>query len=165
MGAFAICAPCATGECSGCHHAVRTAGGGSKLCGCTHGGPSLARTSDPRPVNAPDGIVGGAPDQFGTTMIDTTNAVLVDDLTVATCENPSDGRVMVALLLGGRVNRTPDPVSVLAIINADGAAAVVTEITGLAARMGPVFEQEFRDALGVRLAAADLWPATPEGAG
>lgn len=157
-----VCSPCALGRCDDCPGRVHS-GRTTKRCACRHGAVRpLVRTSDPRGVG--DGaIIGGGPHEQGTSLLDARHAVLVDQSTFAKVDNPSDGRTVIAMLLEGRVNQTPDRTSILYLLNGDGAAALVTELVGLAARMGPEFEADFRAALDRRMATEDLWPAVPAG--
>lgn len=156
--AIYVCVPCATGACADCVGRV-VRGRVTKRCACRHDTtPRLARTADPRAL--PGAIVGpGGPRDEGAVLIDTRHAVLVDHSTVAVVDNPSDGRHLMAVLLEGKINRTEDRSAVLHLINGDGAAALVSQIVGLAARIGPAFEAEFRASLDARMAAEDLWPA------
>lgn len=147
-----ICSKCALGHCDECKGSSRS----QRRCCCRHG-RVLPRTDDPRGLGGAIVTTGG-PNDEGTSLIDASRGLLVDDMSVARVDNPSDGRTVVALLLEGRVNRSADRASVLALLNGDGVAAIVTELMGLAARMGPDFELEFREALDRRLATADLWP-------
>lgn len=65
--------------------------------------------------------------------MDTTNAVLLDNLTVAVMHGKQAGDVFT-LLLEGRINRSPDRTRVLYMFDADGLAALVTEATACVAR-------------------------------
>lgn len=95
----------------------------------------------------------GGPHDRGAVVIDTRNAVLLEATDVAMVDNRSDGRRIAALLLSGRVNRSPDATSVLYLLNADGAAAIVSEIIALAGREGGEWAAEFQTALTERMEA------------
>lgn len=92
----------------------------------------------------------GGPHDRGQTVIDTRNAVLLETTTVVKADNPSDGRAFMAMQLEGRVNQTSDRASVLYLFDEDGAAAIVTELFGLAQRGG--FGSEFVEQVTRRLA-------------
>jgi hypothetical protein len=171
MPAIAVSPACSSGRCDECRGTVH-AGRVSVPCACPHHAPRsvqraldragvnpsrVLRTSDPRQAG---GVMVAVGSGRGETVLDTTQAVLVDDLEV--CElATNDGRVAMAAFLEGRVNHTDDRVGVLYLLEADGAAAFVSEIVGLAARMGPEFESAFLARLGERAANPDLWPAVP----
>jgi hypothetical protein len=94
--------------------------------------------TDPRSLNG-DGIVGGSSWGRGDALIETTNAVLMDACTVVMAEPKSNGIPLppvVTMALGGRINRSKDRVMLTFMFDADGAAAIITELTGLMARAG-----------------------------
>jgi hypothetical protein len=95
----------------------------------------MRQSSDPRDLTGDIAGPGGPYDE-GQVVIDTTNAVLMDSLDVARVDNRSDGRSMVALLIGGRLNRSEDRARVLFLGDLDMLAALITEAHGLAKRMG-----------------------------
>lgn len=162
MGTY-VCSPCALGNCDDCPGRVHS-GQATKRCACRHGAARpLARTSDPRAVGP--GAIISDDSRPGTALLDARHAVLVDESTVAKIDNPSDGRTVIAMLLEGRVNQTPDRTSILYLLNGDNAAALVTQLVGLAARMGPDFEAEFRASLDHRMATEDLWPSVAPAGG
>ena len=161
----AICSRCALGDCTTCRGAVVDATGSTRACCCRHGARRpIARSTDPRTLGG--SIIGGAPDEQGGALIDTRNAVLLGEVHVARVDNPSDGRAVLAVLLSGRVNQSPDPASVLFLCGGSQAAVLVAELVGLAARIGPEFEAEFRSELDQQFATEGLWPAVaPAGGG
>jgi hypothetical protein len=109
-------------------------------------------SGDPRKLGG--GIAGpGGPHDQGAVVIDTRKAVLLDTTNVAMVDNKSDGRRIAALLLGGRVNRSPDSTSVLYLLNADGAAAIVSELIALAGRESGQWAADFSTALTERMEA------------
>ena len=75
----------------------------------------------------------------------------MDHVEVAKVDNPSDGRVFLCMKLSGRVNRSPDRAEVLYLFDADGAAAIVTELIGVATRAE--FGESFIHLIRQRLAA------------
>jgi hypothetical protein len=98
--------------------------------------------SDPRRPGG--GIAGpGGPHDQGGVVIDTRRAVLLETTTVAKVDNPSDGRTFVALELEGRINRSSERADILYLFDADGAAAIVTELLGFMKRAGGELEAEF----------------------
>ena len=97
-------------------------------------------TREPETVTDPRKLGGniagpGGPHDKGGTIFDTKGAVLLDYCEVATAEGAGDGTEdAIALLLAGRVNGTRDKARVLYMMDADGAAALVTEIEALVRR-------------------------------
>lgn len=92
-------------------------------------------STDPREIRG--AIVGdGGAHETGGVILDTRNAVLLQDVTVSTVDPSSGGRgkEYFAMLLAGRVNQTQDNAEVLFIMNTDGAAALVTELLALLVR-------------------------------
>jgi hypothetical protein len=80
----------------------------------------------------------------GDAEIDASRAVLLDGCTVAvvgTADPTGAGRAL-ALNLEGRVNKSTSRVDVLFLMDSDGAAAIISELLGLAARVGPDFLDE-----------------------
>lgn len=95
-------------------------------------------STDPRRVG---GNISGPDDPYGvrTVNVDLTNAVLLDHTVVSTVEPYRDGQpqpLAFALQLEGRINRTDERVSGLYLMDADGVAALVTELHGVASRSG-----------------------------
>ncbi|MBZ6211587.1 hypothetical protein KVH31_34395 [Streptomyces olivaceus] len=80
----------------------------------------------------------GGPHDRNSVIVDTTNAVILDHATVTQVETLT-GKPGIAMLLEGRIARTPERARNLYLMNEDGAAALVTELTALAHRMGPEF--------------------------
>lgn len=100
------------------------------------------RTSgDPRKTGGD--IAGpGGPHDRNSVILDSTNAVLLDHSNVCLMET-TGGSVVLAMLLEGRINKTPDRARNLYLLNEDGAAALVTELMALAHRIGPEFGERF----------------------
>jgi hypothetical protein len=116
------------------------------------------RTSDPRRLGGDISGPGGPYDQGGV-LLDTHNSVLLDHTTVAMLDNASDGRRIASLLLEGRVNRSTDRTRVLYMLDADGAAAIVSELVALAGREGGAYAEEFLRLLRERM---DAMPRPPD---
>lgn len=110
------------------------------------------RSGDPRRLGGDIAGPGGPHDE-GAVVIDTRNAVLLDAVDVAMVDNPSDRRRFASLVLSGRVNRAQDRTRVLYLFDADGAAALVSELVGLASREGAEWAAEFQERMQARLAA------------
>lgn len=106
-------------------------------------------SSDPRRLGGSIVGPGGPEDRHGV-IIDTRDAVLLERVYVAAMEPYRDGQPgqpIIALQMGGRINKTVDQAEVLFLVDEDGAASVVSELIGVASRMGP----EFLDRLMSRL--------------
>lgn len=159
-----ICSPCATGACSDCRGQVAS-GRVTKRCACRHGAAGasvVARSSDPR--GAGGSLIPAGPGE-GETLIDTSRAVLLEEVTVARVDQPSGAPPVLAALLEGRINRSADSASILYLMGGALAASIVAELLGLAARMGPDFEAEFRASLDQSLELAELWPSVAPAGG
>jgi hypothetical protein len=86
-----------------------------------------------------DHIIGGSPFGQGDARVNVGRAVLLDTVNVvlvgtATWDQGA-GRA-IGLELGGRVNKSVARVQTLFLMDEDGAAAVVTELIGMAGRAG-----------------------------
>jgi hypothetical protein len=80
----------------------------------------------------------GGPRDRNAVILDTTDAVLLDSSDVCLMET-TGGSVVLAMLLEGRINKTPERARNLYLMNEDGAAALVSELIALAHRIGPEF--------------------------
>lgn len=93
-------------------------------------------STDPRDLGG--NIVGpdNGPHARGSVVLDTSKAILLEDVTVSTVDPDRGGRgqLYLALMLAGRINQTPDDARALFIMNTDGAAAIVTQLLALLAR-------------------------------
>jgi hypothetical protein len=69
-------------------------------------------------------------------VVDTTTAVLLSEVEVATVTNRSDGTQAIALVLSGRINQSQDDAKVMFLMPLDGAAGIITELIGLCAGIG-----------------------------
>lgn len=113
---------------------------------------------DPRIVKGSIAGPGGAYDR-GAVIIDTTGALLQDSLTVAEVDRDdavAGGRI-VALEVGGRINRTTDRHRLVILGDVDTLASWITECYALAARGG--FTEDLDAAVTARV---DAMPAPPE---
>ncbi len=118
--------------------------------------------TDPRPLGG--AIAGpGGPRDKNAFVIDATHGVLLDGVEVVVVE-PRRGDVpqpvCLAMLLSGRVNHTTDRADVLFMFDVDGAAAIVTELIALGARMDG---DALASTIQARLAALAGAGALPEG--
>jgi hypothetical protein len=87
------------------------------------------------------GIIGGSAFGRGDALIDTTGAVLLDGTSVAVVGalREDGAETCLALELRGRVNQSTERSEVLYLLNADGAAGIISELLGLAGRADPTF--------------------------
>lgn len=92
-----------------------------------------------------DGSVGGTiagpggPYDRDAVVVDTTNAVLLDTTVAAIVALTRGGKAdgdAIALTLEGRVNHREARAEVLYLMDEDGAAALIAELVGVAARAG-----------------------------
>lgn len=114
-----------------------------------------------RPIGDPRKLGGRMVDAAGDPLaragvvLDTTNAVLMDGVEVCLVDvvkapprveaptGPPPSGAHLAMALRGRVNKSSDRAEVLYLFDEDGAAAIVTELLGLAYRIGPEFAERF----------------------
>lgn len=84
------------------------------------------------------------PHSQGTSLIDTHEAVLLESNEVILIDSKRPDELPgVALIMEGRVNLTNERVKQLYLMNSDGAAALVTQLIGLAGRAGEGFGRQF----------------------
>lgn len=98
--------------------------------------PNLHGARDPRGSHGDIAGPGGPYDEHAV-VVDTTNAVILDYSTVSLIgfvRGGEEDETGVGLMLEGRINRTQDRTRVLYLMNGDGAAAIVTELLGIAKR-------------------------------
>jgi hypothetical protein len=94
-------------------------------------------TSDNRPEGEPtitDPF--GDPYARGNVIFDVRGAVLMDELDVALLDDASSPRPFLALSLRGRINYGTERSETLYLFDEDGAAAIITQLMGLAMRAG-----------------------------
>jgi hypothetical protein len=86
-------------------------------------------------------ITGGSPFGQGDSLIDARRAVLLQEVHVVLVDSTSsEGTVpALAMELAGRINKTQQRSTVLYVMNEDGAAAIISQLLGLAQRIGPQF--------------------------
>lgn len=105
---------------------------------------------DPRKLGGGITDVAGDPTAQGGAVIDTRNSVLLDGVEVALVDDvvrpPASSRpTYLAMELRGRVNRSSDRAEVLYLFDEDGAAAIISELIGLATRIGPEFAERLME--------------------
>jgi hypothetical protein len=89
--------------------------------------------------------VAGDPHARGGVVLDMRESVLMDYLDVALVDTKhEDDTPAMMLVIEGRVNYQTRRVKQAYLFGADGAAALVTQLAGLAARAGGAFADEFR---------------------
>jgi hypothetical protein len=86
-------------------------------------------------------ITGGSAFGQGDSLIDARSAVLLQEVTVVLVDSTSSEGTEPALAmeLGGRINKTQQRSTVLYVMNEDGAAAIISQLLGLAHRVGDEF--------------------------
>lgn len=102
-------------------------------------------STDPRGLGGDIAGPGGPYDEDAV-VVSVEHAVLLDNTNVALIEAHRDGEFVekaLALLMEGRINKTHDRAKVLFLLNGDGAAALVTELVGIAKREGAEFAADF----------------------
>jgi hypothetical protein len=89
-------------------------------------------------------ITGGSAFGLGDAVVDVRRAVLLDEVNVVlvgVAGSKGAGRAL-AMELNGRVNKSQLRSSVLYVFDEDGAAAIISELFGLAGRISPAFLDE-----------------------
>lgn len=92
--------------------------------------------TDPRDLGGDMAGPGGPHDHHGV-VLDTERALILEHLAVVVSEQRLDNGhelPLVGLVLEGRINQTTDEARLLVLMPPDGAAAIVTEIVGIASR-------------------------------
>lgn len=86
-------------------------------------------------------IIGGSAFGRGDALIDTRSAVLLEgvDVAVVGAVRKDGVETIIGLELSGRVNHSTERSDVLYLLDADGAAAIISELLGLAGRADPSF--------------------------
>lgn len=96
-------------------------------------------TGNADPRNLGGSIIGGAPREQNTALLDMTDCVLLEGSTVSTVALGRQGELYeqaVYLVMSGRVNKTTRQVNVGFIFGSDGAATLITELLAVADRFG-----------------------------
>jgi hypothetical protein len=103
----------------------------------------MAHTNPRRPGGNISGP--GGPHDRDSVVIDLRDAVLLGYTEVALVEavNFKEGSKdpAIAMVLAGRINKTTEHSRILYLMGIDGAAAIISELMGLADRAGPEFVQ------------------------
>lgn len=109
-------------------------------------------STDPRKIRG--SIAGpGGPHDRGAVILDTTNAVLLETCVVSTVDpEGARGQSAIAMVLGGRINRTKDYADVLFLMGTDGPAAIISELIALLGRAGAVHAEALLADLTERVA-------------
>jgi hypothetical protein len=93
----------------------------------------------------------GDPHARGGVLLDARGAVLMDKLDVSLVDTKQDKVPAMMMLIGGRVNFETRRISQAYLFGPDGAAAVATQLVGLAARAGGPFMTEFQESFEKRM--------------
>lgn len=93
------------------------------------------------------GAIVDDPHARGGAILDARNAILMDQVDVSLVDAQRDEGPVVALALAGRITMRPERATQLYLFGVDGAAAIVTELIGLAERAGPRFAHRVAERL------------------
>jgi hypothetical protein len=120
------------------------------------------RGDDPREQATTGAVtdVAGDPHARGGAIIDARSAVLLDTTDVVLVDTKQDEPVTMLLALGGRINYSSDRIEHAYLFGPDGAAALVSELIGIATRAASSgldhsrrFAEDFKIDLGRRMDA------------
>jgi hypothetical protein len=91
----------------------------------------------------------GSPHSHGGVIIDARGSVLMDAVDVCQVDTWRGGKseVVLAMTLAGRVNFSTERSETMYMFDADGAAAIVSELIALAGRIGPEFAVRLQERL------------------
>jgi hypothetical protein len=95
--------------------------------------------------------IGGSPHGRGDSVLDTRGSVLLEYNEVILVDTKQDEAPVMALMLEGRVNYETRQVKQMYLFGTDGAAALVSQIVGLAGRAGGEFTAGFKADLDRRM--------------
>jgi|GEM_PF-2439916 len=100
-----------------------------------------------------DKIIGGSAFGIGDALVDVRRAVLVDGTTVVALGGLRDSGVerMLGLEITGRVNKSTERSDTLYLLSMDGVAGIVSELLGLAQRMGPAYVEQLDQLIRQRI--------------
>lgn len=116
---------------------------------------SEQRGGDPLQTSSPGPAVidvAGDPHARGGALFDARNAVLMDSVDVMLVDTKSEGApVAMMMALAGRINYRRERAENVYLFEADGAAAIISQITGLAQRAGGSWAAAFVAALERRM--------------
>lgn len=105
------------------------------------------RGDDPRAASSEGAVVDVAGDPYarGGAVFDARNAVLLasSEVMLVDTKREDEEPLVMMLSMAGRVNYSPDNVEHVYLLGTDGAAALVSEILGLAHRAGGEFRATF----------------------
>lgn len=109
----------------------------------------------------------GGPHDKGQIVINTRGALISDHITVAAIDE-LDVELPTAILIEGRINRTPHRAKVVVIVNNDGVAGFISELVGFISRAKGPAATVALDVLIERLIAnrnegVDRQPEAPDG--
>lgn len=118
------------------------------------------RPGQPHKAKTPGAIIDGRrhadPYGQGNVLLDARSAVLLDEMDVCLVDTKADEPIAMLLSLQGRINYSTERVEHAYLFGADGAAALITELAGLAGRAvhggfhGQQFAREFEAAVRER---------------
>jgi hypothetical protein len=103
------------------------------------------------PARSGGEAIGGSPYGRGDSLLDMRGAVLLDYNEVILVDSKRDEAPSMALIMEGRVNYDTRRVKQMYLFGPDGAAGIVTQIFGLAARGGGRFAAEFQECVDHRM--------------
>jgi hypothetical protein len=95
--------------------------------------------------------VAGDPYARGGVVLDAREAVLLDEMDVSLVDTKQDQAPVMFMLLQGRVNFETRRTKQGFMFGPDGAAALATQLVGLAGRAGGRFLTEFQEAFEARM--------------
>lgn len=118
---------------------------------------AIVREHAETPADAPrsgGGLVDVAGDPYarGGVVLDVRAAVLMDSLDVALVDTKQGDKPAMMMVIEGRVNYQTRRTKQAFLFGADGAAALTTQLAGLAARAGGPFADEFKRTFDERMA-------------
>lgn len=107
-------------------------------------------STDPRKAGGTIAGPGGPRDK-NAVVLTTEHAILLENTMVAEVETyrgGDPGERVIGMSLEGRINKTDERAEILYLFDVDGAAAIITELIGLASRMSPDVLDHILDRLG-----------------
>ena len=94
--------------------------------------------------------VAGDPNAFGGVVLDTREAVLMDELEVCLVDTKQGDKPAMMMVLQGRVNYQTRRVKQAYLFGPDGAAGLTVELLALSVRAGGEFGREFKESFDER---------------
>jgi len=100
-----------------------------------------------------DKIIGGSAFGLGDALVDVRRAVLVDGTSVVALDGLRGSGVerMLGLDITGRINKSTERSDVLYLLSMDGVAGIISELFGLAQRMGPAYVEQLDQLIRQRI--------------